>query len=95
LLLVSKVPVVPAQLADPSVPALGPLVHVKIPATPPLTLKVVKLPGVVSEAFTVLVLDVALTPEEAGQALMAAARLVAKSVKPAVEPPAVPEGAVA
>jgi len=76
---VTNVPAVqPVQVAEPLVPAVGPP-HEKV-ASPPATENVVKVPGVVSLAVTVPVLDVALKPAPAGHALMAAATFEASVV---------------
>ncbi|PYV23724.1 MAG: hypothetical protein DMG27_14895 [Acidobacteria bacterium] len=79
--LVAKVPLVEVEQAfAPSVPAFA-TPHEKMPvlfAAP--TEKVVKLPGVLEVAVTVLVLAAAVTPAATGHALIAAARLAAKVV---------------
>src|SRR5207247_4574224 len=79
--LVAKVPLVEVEQAlAPSVPAFA-TPHEKIPvlfAAP--TEKVVKLPGVLEVAVTVLVLDAAVTPAATGHAWIAAVRLAARVV---------------
>jgi hypothetical protein len=81
LLLVAKVPAVELVHAlEPSVPAVT-VPHPKMPVlfVAP-TLKVVKFPGVVVAAVTVLVLCIALTPAAAGHRAIAAWRFWARVV---------------
>ena len=79
--LVAKVPLVEVEQAfAPSVPAFA-TPHEEMPVLfAAATEKVVKLPGVLEVAVTVLVLAAAVTPAATGHALIAAARLAAKVV---------------